>query len=198
VNLNTTAASEHVLDIERQIRLIKKRARALRSTLPFKIIPGRVIIKMLANVVLWINAFPPSSGVSKAFSPRTNMTGTALDFKKHCQIPFGAYDEVREDRNITNTMYERTPLAICLGPAANFRGSYKLLSLRTGKRITRKQCKELHMPDSIFKRVEDMVIREKKDKTITFRDRSGVSITNLYDSPGDDTAEAAIGVSNGT
>jgi hypothetical protein len=36
VNLNTTAASEHVPDIERQIRLIKERARALRSNLPFK------------------------------------------------------------------------------------------------------------------------------------------------------------------
>jgi hypothetical protein len=35
VNLNTTAASEHVPDIERQIRLIKERTRALRSTLPF-------------------------------------------------------------------------------------------------------------------------------------------------------------------
>jgi hypothetical protein len=44
VNLNTTAASEHVPDIERQIRLIKERARALRSTLPLKIIPGRMII----------------------------------------------------------------------------------------------------------------------------------------------------------
>jgi hypothetical protein len=52
VNLNTTAASEHVPDIERQIRLIKERARVIRSTLSFKIIPGRMVIKMLANAVL--------------------------------------------------------------------------------------------------------------------------------------------------
>jgi hypothetical protein len=173
VNLNTTAASEHVPDIERQIRLIKERTRALRSMLPLKNIPGRMIIEMLASVVLWINASPPASGVSKTYSPRTIMTGTALDFNKHCQITFGAYAEVHEDRNITNTMSERTQPAIYLGPIANFQGSYKFLSLRTGKRITRKQFKELPMPDSIIKRVEAMAEREQQNKTITFSDRSG-------------------------
>jgi hypothetical protein len=197
VNLDTTAASENVPDIERQIRLIKERARALRSTLPFKIIPGRMIIDMLANVVLWINALPPSSGVSASYSPRTIMTGTALHFNKHCQIPFGAYAEVHEDQNITNTMDERTPPAICLGPTANFQGSYKFLPLRTVKRITQKKFKELPMPDSIIKRVEAMAIKEKQDKTIIFHDRSGAPITDLYDSPNDETAEAAAGVDNG-
>jgi hypothetical protein len=152
VNLNTTAASEHVPDIERQIRLIKERSRALRSILPFKIIHGRMIIEMLAKVVLWINAFPPSSGVSASYSPRTIMTGTTLDFNKHCRIPSGAYAEVHEDRNITNTMDEWTQPSICLGPTANFQGSYKFLSLRTGKRITWKHFKELPMPASIIKK----------------------------------------------
>jgi hypothetical protein len=59
VNLNTTSASEHVPDIEQHIRLIKERARAIRSTMPFKIIPGRMITEMMAHVVLWINAPPP-------------------------------------------------------------------------------------------------------------------------------------------
>jgi hypothetical protein len=198
VNLNTTATSEHVPDIERQIRLIKERARALCSTLPFKNIPGRMIIEMLANVVLWINAFPPLSGVSKTFSPRTIMTDTALDFNKHFQIPFGAYAEVHEDRNITNTLEERTQPEICLGPTANFQGSYKFLYIRTVKRITRKQFKDLPMPDSIIKRVEAMADREKQDKTITFSDRSGNAITDVYDSPVEDTDEAATGVYDGT
>jgi hypothetical protein len=197
VNINTTAASEHVPDIERQIRLIEEHTRALRSTLPFKNIPGRMIIEMLANVVLWIKDLPPASGVSKTYSPRTIMTGTALDFNKHCQIPFGAYAEVHEDRNITNTMSERTQPSICLGPTANFQGSYKFLSLRTGKRITCKQFKELPMPDLIIKRVEAMAEREQQNKTITFSDRSGNKITNLYESPAKDTDEAAAGVYDG-
>jgi hypothetical protein len=92
---------------------------------------------MLVNVVLWINTFPPSRRVSKTFSPRTLMTGTALDFNKHCQIRFGAYGEVHEDHDIKNTMTEQMQPNICLGPTTNFEGSYKFMSLKTGKRTTR-------------------------------------------------------------
>jgi hypothetical protein len=200
INLNTTSASEHVPDVEQQIIVLKERARALRSTLPFKIIPGRMIIEMIANVVLWINAFPTSSGVSKTFSPRTIMTGTALDFNKHCQIPFGSYAEVPEDNNITNTMTERTQPEICLGPTANFQGSYKFLSLKTGKRITCKQFKELPMPESVIKKIEAMATREKQEKVITFSNRSGnpipYSTPTPYDSPATPDAKAAAGVYN--
>jgi hypothetical protein len=121
VNLNTTAVSEHVPDIERQIRMIKERAWVIRSTLPFKIIPGRMIIEILDNIVLWINDFPPSSRVLKSFSLRTIMTGTALDFNKPCQIPLRAYIKVHEDRNITNTTDERTQL-FSLGLLQIFKG----------------------------------------------------------------------------
>jgi hypothetical protein len=193
VNLNTTDASEHVPDIERHIRLIKERARVIRSRMPFKIIPGRMIIEMMAHVVLWLNAFPPASGVSATYSPRTIMTGTALDFTKHCQIPFGAYAEVHEDINKTNTIDERTQPAICLGPTANFQGSYTFMSLRTGKRITRKQFTELPMPDSVIKRVKAMALKEKQDKNITFSDQSGNIINDVSDNPDDETVEVAAG-----
>jgi hypothetical protein len=53
------------------------------------------------------------------------------------------------------------------------------------------------MPDSIIKRVESIAEREQQNKTITFSDRSGNEITNLYDSPAADTDEAAAGVYNG-
>jgi hypothetical protein len=53
------------------------------------------------------------------------------------------------------------------------------------------------MPSSIIKRVEAMAIKEKQDKTITFYDRSGTPIADLYDSPNEETNEAAAGVENG-
>jgi hypothetical protein len=53
------------------------------------------------------------------------------------------------------------------------------------------------MPSSIIKLVEAMTIKEKQDKTITFNDRSGTPITDLYDSPNDETDEATAGVNNG-
>jgi hypothetical protein len=52
------------------------------------------------------------------------MTGTTLDYNKHCQLPFGAYVETHKENDPTNTMVERTRGAICLGPTANFQESY--------------------------------------------------------------------------
>jgi hypothetical protein len=79
VQLNTTATDEHVPDIESQIRLIKEREREIRSTLQFKKIPNWMIIELPNFVVLWLNAFLPSSGISSTYSPCTIRTGTALD-----------------------------------------------------------------------------------------------------------------------
>jgi hypothetical protein len=152
--LNTKAASEHVPDIERQIRVMKEMARAIRSTLPFKHLPSRMIIELINCVTLWLNAFPPSSGISDTFSSRTIMTGTALDYEKHCKLPVGAYVETHEERPRTNTIDERTQSAICLGPTSNFQGSYKFLCLNTGRKITRKQLREVPMPEHVTKRVE--------------------------------------------
>jgi hypothetical protein len=112
VRLNITAADEHIPDIERQIRTMKERARAVRSTLPFKRLPARMIIELVHFSTLWINAFPPSIGVSDTYSPRTIMTGTSLDYSKHCKVPLGAYVETHEENSPTNTMSERTRGAI--------------------------------------------------------------------------------------
>jgi hypothetical protein len=168
VTLNTTAADENVPDIERQIRTMKERARAIRSTLPFKRLPARIIIELVHLSTLWLNAFPPSSGVSDTYIPWTIMTGTSLDYRKHCKVPFGAYVETHKENSPTNTMYERTRGAICLGPSANFQGSYKFLCLRTGKNIVRKQFTELSMPDSVIKRVEAIAARDKRSGNMVF------------------------------
>jgi hypothetical protein len=135
VILNTTSTSKHVPEIERQIRVVKERARAIWS---INKIPNRIIVELITFVVLWLNDFPSSSGVSQTYSPRTIMTGTMLDYSKHCKLPFGAYVETHEENNSTNKMKERTRAAICLGPTTNFQGSYKFLCLKTGRRITRK------------------------------------------------------------
>jgi hypothetical protein len=154
VILNTTATTEHVTEIERQIWVVKERARAIWSTLPFNKIPNRMIVELVTFVVLWLKAFPPSSGVSKTYSPRTIMTGTTLDYSKHCKLPFGAYVETHEENNPTNIMNERTRSAMCVGPTTNFQGSCKFLCLKTGRHITRKQFKELPMSASVIKAVE--------------------------------------------
>ena len=125
--------------IERQIRVIKERVRAIRHTLPFKVIPLIMLIKMTYFSIFWTNAFPPKSGVSETISPRKIITGQQMDYMKHCLLPFGAYVQTHEEPNPTNSLQARTIGAICLGPTGNLQGSYKFLNLRTGKRFIRRK-----------------------------------------------------------
>ena len=93
ININTTAAKEHVPEIEHRIRVIKEHARARLNTLPFQLI----LIKLIYHVVLWLNAFPSKSGISETLSPREIVLRHKLDFKKHCQAPFGSYCEAHDE-----------------------------------------------------------------------------------------------------
>ena len=47
INLNTTALNEYAAEIEQHIRTIKECFRAVRSTLPFKRLPARLIIELV-------------------------------------------------------------------------------------------------------------------------------------------------------
>ena len=63
-------------------------------------------IELAKHVVMFLNASPPKSGLSKTYSPSTIMTGKALDWKKSCKLNLGAYKQIHEDRNVTNMIEE--------------------------------------------------------------------------------------------
>jgi hypothetical protein len=136
VVLNTTAAREHVGEIERKIRVIKERARGTINTLLYKKLPRLMVIELLHFCMMWMNSFLVRSGISDKWSPQELVSTHKLDAKLHCRVPFGSYCEVHVDPEITNTMDPRTKWAICLGPTGNLLGSYKFLSLATGKKVT--------------------------------------------------------------
>jgi hypothetical protein len=189
LNLHTTAASEHVPDVERQIRVLKEWSRAIWSTLPCQAIHVRIIIELVYYAAFWLNAFPPSSGVSSTYSPRTIMTGNALEFAKHCKLPFGAYAEAHEEYPQTNTMAQRTRSVICLGPTGNFQGSYKMMCLTTRRKIAQKKFQELPMPTSVIKRIEAKANKEQQQNTLVFTDRNANPIEDNDVSTGVDNNE---------
>ena len=118
---NFATRSEHVPEIERQIQVLKERARACRHTLPFKYLPRLIVIEMMNNYALWLNVFPPKGGVS-TISPRTLITGEKFDHTKHCKLPFGAYAQVHKEPLPSNSQVASTVGAICLGPTGNQQG----------------------------------------------------------------------------
>ena len=58
ITLNETSRDEHVGDIERYIRTVKERMRAICNTMPFRKVPARLVIEMAKTAVFWLNAFP--------------------------------------------------------------------------------------------------------------------------------------------
>ena len=79
---------------------------------------------MVENAVKGLNHFPVKNGISQTLSPRTIMTGRpSLDYNK-MSIEFGAYAQVFEDNNPTNTNKARTTGAIALNLTGNEQGGY--------------------------------------------------------------------------
>ena len=58
VVINTSAASEHVAEVERQIRVIKERCQACLAVMPFKKITNIMTISLVDFCVLWLNVTP--------------------------------------------------------------------------------------------------------------------------------------------
>jgi hypothetical protein len=90
VEINTTAAREHIGKIERFIYMIKECSRALVSDLPYMTLPRQVVIHLIYFAVLWLNSLPAAAGVSDKYSPWEIVLGRELDFKKHCKTTFGS------------------------------------------------------------------------------------------------------------
>ena len=69
MTLNDTSRDEHVGDIERFIRTIKERMRAIYNTLPFEKVPARLTIEMAKASVFWLNSLPQKNGLYSELSP---------------------------------------------------------------------------------------------------------------------------------
>jgi len=164
IYLNITSADEHVPEVERYIRTIKERCRAIYNTLPFKKFPALVVVHMVYFSVFWLNSFPAKQGISSKTSPRTIITGYTIDFNAHCRLEFGAYVQTHESHS--NDMNPRTIGAICLGPRGNIQGGYNFMSLVTGERIHRRRWTSLPMPEEVIVRIGEMASSNNQGLTL--------------------------------
>jgi hypothetical protein len=172
--LNTTAAHEHIREEEQKIRVIKERGRGMFNTLPYKKLPKLMMIELLHFCVMWMNSFSVKSWISKKWSPWELVSQHKLDAKLHCRAPFRSYCEVHVDPEITNTLEPRTKWAICMGPTGNLQGSYKCLSIATGKKVMRRKFTEIPVTEAVIKQVKEMAVKDGAVKGINFKDRKGV------------------------
>ena len=112
--------------------------------------------------------------VSVTLSPLSIITGLKLDYYLHCQIPFGAYAQVRLETD--NTMKERTIGAIVMGPNQNLQGGVRFLNLNSGRILeqSRNDYTLLPMPEEVISRVEQM--GRTNPEGLEFANRNGEPI----------------------
>jgi hypothetical protein len=156
ITMNYATAGEHVPEAERNNRTIQERIRATYHNLPYAMIP-KVMLRYLAMICTQqLNYFPVKGGISPYYSPHVILTGKAIDYNKHCQIPFGAYVQANNEPNPTNTNAPRTIDCIYLRPFPNIQGGHELMDLKTGRVITRRRVTEIPVTELVIQAVENM------------------------------------------
>ena len=106
--------------------------------------------------------FARRDGVFKSISHHSLLRGRHVDFVVHCRIPVGAYYEVHEELNTSNTSESMATEAIALGPNGNLQGRYFYLSFKTRKQFYRRNWTKLPVTPEVIKLVEEMGERESK------------------------------------
>ena len=137
IQLNIAATNAHIPEIERAIRNIKVRDRSTISGLLYKHYRPMILKKALvSDAVSWLNTFPEADGVSATISPQTILNAITPDYAIHCRVAIGAYCEVHNENDPSDTEKLRTSPAIAMNPTSNLQGSYRfLVSLATRKCI---------------------------------------------------------------
>ena len=160
ISMNIVTADSHVGEVERSIRTIKERLRSCVHGLPYKRLPKVMIRHLVSDTVRCLNQFPWRNGVSETLSPATIVLGVCTPDYTAMRIEFGAYVQVFEDSDPTNTPRARSMGAIALDPTGNAQGAYHFMSLATGARISRHRWTELPATDTAIARVEAIALHD--------------------------------------
>ena len=160
IEVDISGAGGHVARIERKIQTVKERLRAYIShQLPFTLTYLGVAMLVLFCVSRLNYQVSGIGGMTE--SPRVIFSGRQTDGKMDFRAGFRECAQCTVS-NTNSTMEPRTEDCIVMLPTGNRTGSVKMMSISTGKLITRDQFKILPMPSSVIMRLNEMAAAEGK------------------------------------
>ena len=87
--------------------------------------------------------------------------GHDIVYYNHFNFRFCSYVEAHNYHKFTNDVEDQTSSSICLGTTANFQGSYKMFSLRTGNGVTlMHNIRDIPMPKWVIRHIESLTTRD--------------------------------------
>lgn len=134
VEVDVSGAAGHVARVERRIQVVKERMRTHIHHLPFAL--SLLGLSMLALYCVSRLNYVPSSTRDWDASPRELFQGRKADAKRDFRCAFGDFVQSTVPET-DNSMKARTEDCIALLPTGNRTGSVRMLSLATGKIVTR-------------------------------------------------------------
>ena len=160
IEVDISGAGGHVSRIERKIQTVKERVRAYISyQLPFTL--TYLGVAMLVLFCVSRLNYQVSSIGAGIESPRVIFSGRQTDGKLDFKAGFGDYAQCTVP-NTDSSMDARTEDCIVMLPTGNRTASVKMMSLASGRLITRDQYKILPMPLSVITRLNEMAMAEGK------------------------------------
>jgi hypothetical protein len=154
IEINTTAACEHVGKIEQSIHTIKEHAQSISSVLPSTTLPKLLEINLIYYVVIFFNVMPYKTGISDTILLREIVMRHRLDWNKHYTGEFGKYVEAHSDPDETNKNKPCTFAGIYLGVIGNIQGTKKVFNLKTGTVKKPRSVTVLPISDMVIKQVD--------------------------------------------
>jgi hypothetical protein len=187
IKLTTCDADRHVESVERQIRFLKERIRAVRLMMPYDKLPKRFTIEMVHRVTLLINSLPKQNGLHSILSPREIVTGK----KFRCpSIRIGQY--VQGHTGGTNsTDQERSIDALYIGRADNGSG-HEVFKLNTKQPVSVNRVTIIPTSDATIKTVNDIGEHESQPEGIEFSDLNGrITLHDFAENDNDEDSNAS-------
>ena len=188
-NLDSRGGGSHVPVIERKIRTIKERARAVLNMLPFGLTEN-LEEWLIKSAVYKLNLIPTRNSVLFE-SPRERLMGKRISVKTDLKHGFGDYTHVHNSV-FNNTMQPRTAAGIALMPAGSSDGSWYYWMLKTNKVVRRRRATALPMPEEVIKLLNNRSATRRgvKRKAMEIKiESTGEFIEDGYDDQVDEIPE---------
>ena len=161
--LHIYGRDEHVPSIERSNRTIKERCRAICNSLPYHRYTKLMVVMLVRFVIYWLNAIPPTNGVSSTISPSSIVKGSSKPNFNYEHLSYGTY--VMAYVGTKNNMKARSVPAIALAPSNEWGGFY-FMSLLTGKRIHAYKWNALPINNEVINQVHHLASSENQPELI--------------------------------
>ena len=160
--LDTTGAGEAVAVVERKIRQVKERVRAIINTLPYTLtekLEGWLVRFAVNRIVL----VPTRNSIAYS-SPREKLYGRKINVDKELKHGFGDYVQVHTD-SVDNSNRPRTQGAIALMSSGNLEGSWYYMLLSNEQIVKRTKATILPISDEVITHLNTLSAKRKISKT---------------------------------